>query len=180
MWPFSSNRQGDSLVCTFRGSRRPTGRVSPAKAGLRARRCTMEALEQRTLLSVVGWDENDGALPAAAAQFVPGEILVGFEGDVVAAYHGKGAAAALEAAGKLVGANGLHSPEVLMDTPAAANHGSRLATHWRLPAGADVLGLDLGQVARRIGPLRVCAHLVEATLQGNLRGSGPGSTRRRA
>ncbi|MGI6416680.1 MAG: S8 family serine peptidase [Thermoguttaceae bacterium] len=96
-------------------------------------------MEQRTLLSVVGWDENDGALPAAAAQFVPGEILVGFEGDVVAAYHGKGAAAALEAAGKLVGANGLHSPEVLMDTPAAANHGSRLATHWRLPAGADVL-----------------------------------------
>ena len=75
----------------------------------------------------------------AAARFVPGEILVGFEGETVAAYRSKGAAAALEAAGKVVGAEGLSNPELLLDAPAAAGSSGRLATRWRLPDGADVL-----------------------------------------
>jgi len=70
---------------------------------------------------------------------VPGEILVGFEGEVAALFGTKGAAVALEAAGKLVGAHGLHNPSVLMGISPAEGKAARLLTHWQLPAGADVL-----------------------------------------
>ena len=125
------------------------------------RKISFEQLEDRRLLSITAWtDENVGpaaefknpealladvnsalgidSSTAEAPQFVPGEILVGFEGDVPAAYRAKGAAAALKAAGKLVGAHGLHSPEVLLELPAAANRPAWLATRWQLPAGADM------------------------------------------
>ncbi len=96
------------------------------------RRCLRhEPLEDRALLSL--------SAGMGAGEFVPGEILIGFEGEVPAAYAARGAAAAWEAAGGFVGADGLHAPRVLMDVPANADHAARLATHWQLPAGADVL-----------------------------------------
>ncbi|MCR4411149.1 MAG: S8 family serine peptidase [Thermoguttaceae bacterium] len=123
---------------------------------------SVETLEDRRLLSIGAWDEDhapvsvDASIPFASAvdveravetqpskmhvpRFVPGEILVGFEDEVAMAYRGKGAAAGLEAARKLVGADGLNSPEVLMDVPAVPGQAARLATRWSLPNGADVL-----------------------------------------
>jgi subtilisin family serine protease len=138
MWPFSGDQQDGFLGRISRGNPKRTGGLCLQKVGLRAHRCILEALEDRRLLSVAAWDENK-ASAAGGAQFVPGEILVGFEGDVVAAYHGKGASGAMEAARKLVGADGLQGGEVLTDVPADTGHAARVVTHWRLPAGADVL-----------------------------------------
>jgi len=123
----------------------------------------VELLEDQRLLSIAAFGDDD-ALAAAvqnssaafvaddpnamvaepqskagAPEFAAGEILIGFEGDLPALYRSKGATAALEAAGKLVEAEGLHSAKVLMDVPAGAGHAARLATVWQLPAGADVL-----------------------------------------
>ncbi len=126
------------------------------------RKTSLEQLEDRRLLSITAWSAENVALAedsnsqgalvadvngasqgrasrADAPEFVLGEILVGFEGEVPAAYRANGAQAALKAAENAVGANGLHSPRVLMDLPATANRAARLATHWQLPAGADVL-----------------------------------------
>jgi subtilisin family serine protease len=154
-----------SLGCARVAGKRRVGLTKPCRArrlGLESRKLALEKLEDRQLLSISGLDDDNAARvvnfadqPAPTADvngaaeiqkaavgtppFAPGEILVGFEGDVVAAYRNRGAAVALEAAGKLVGANGLHTPEVLMDLPAAAGHAARLATRWRLPDGADVL-----------------------------------------
>ncbi len=99
-----------------------------------SRRMNIEWLEDRRLLSFVSSGDDTNAPPFSA-----GEILIGFDGDLPALYRNRGAAVALEAAGKLVGANGLHSPKVLMDLPAGSGRGARLATVWQLPAGTDVL-----------------------------------------
>ncbi len=119
------------------------------------RKTSLEQLEDRRLLSIAAWSaeasNSQGALVAdvsgaspsqssdvAAPDFVLGEILIGFEGEVPATYRAKGAQGALKAAENMVGANGLHSPRVLMDLPATANRAARLATHWQLSAGTDV------------------------------------------
>ena len=98
-----------------------------------------DANTHQALAADVNSDLPSPASQPGAPEFVPGEILVGFEGDVPAAYRANGAQAALKAAANVVGANGLHSPRVLMDLPATANRAARVATHWQLPAGADVL-----------------------------------------
>ena len=131
------------------------------RRGHNLRRLILEQLEDRRLLSITAWSDENVALVAdfnhrealiadvnlaaeiqnsavEASQFAPGEIVVGFEDGVTAAYRTRGAAA-LEAAGKVVEAEGLHSPRALMDLPAKAGRGARLVTHWQLPAGADVL-----------------------------------------
>lgn len=113
------------------------------------------------MLSVSAWSDENAALiadtqhevlivdvnaaaetqktTAQAAQFVPGEILVGFEGDVAATFANRGAAMALQAAGRQVGGFGLNAPDVLFELPGTENRSAQLATLWQLPAGADVL-----------------------------------------
>ena len=117
------------------------------RRSLPPRRLAAELLEDRRLLSIAAaLDAPDPAPPmdpgsggAGRAGFVPGEILIGFEGESAAAYRAQGAKAALAAAGGPAGGLGLCDPELLMDLPAAAGRGGRLATRWRLPAGGDVL-----------------------------------------
>jgi subtilisin family serine protease/subtilisin-like proprotein convertase family protein/PKD repeat protein len=104
-------------------------------------------LEDRRLLSVVGREHAMGAVSAVsgadasadAPRFAPSEILVAFEGEVADLYRNQGAAKAMNAAGNLVGAEGLHSPKHLVHLPGSAGRPGRLATKWELPAGADVL-----------------------------------------
>ena len=127
-------------------------------AGVRARRMRLEWLEDRRLLSLTpggddepvlgaetvrspAWIAESQAVPANGLQnaglppFVPGEILIGFDGQVPALYRSQGAASAPEAAGKLVAPHGVHSPDVLLDVPATDNP----PLIWRL-AGASRRG----------------------------------------
>ena len=90
---------------------------------------------------VVGWDGTT-ALPAAAAVRAWRD-LVGFEGDVVAAYHGKGAAAALEAAGKLVGQRPAQP-----GSPYGHASGGKPCPGWR-PTG-DARRADVLQTVQRL------------------------------
>jgi subtilisin family serine protease len=77
--------------------------------------------------------------PAAQPyQFVPGEVLVGFEGEVSATFDAQGKAAALEAADRQLGGAGLHSPDVVFQSPNIAGGPSILVTRWQLPPGVDV------------------------------------------
>ena len=130
-------------------------RIRSDRLRLRARRLNVERLEDRRLLSIAAWSDHATALPVdsnySAAltadvdsdlasdasltgrlEFLPGEILVGFEGEVATTYRGKGAAAALNAAGKVVGAEGLRNPRVLMGVPGTANRPPRLVTNWKI------------------------------------------------
>ena len=72
---------------------------------------------------------------------LPGEILVAFEDEVAALHRNQGAAKAFDAAGKLVGVEGLHSPQSLLHVSDSANRPDRLVTKWQLPAGVDVLSM---------------------------------------
>ena len=139
-------------------SSRRRQRCRPGKI-LPARRMRLEILEDRRLLSLAAPDDDapvylESSLGAelvinavgqeqradqAIPQFVAGEILVGFEGEVPALYRTRGAAAALEAARTRVASEGLHSPRVLMEVPATPTRAARVATLWQLPAGTDVL-----------------------------------------
>ena len=140
--------------------------------------CALEPLEDRRMLSLAGLVDHDmnplagsqadGSLVALAADadpnaapetgssrvevspFAAGEILIGFEGHVPAVHRAEGAAAALAAAGKLLGPNGPRSPRILAEVPAAPGRAARLATHWQLPAGADVLEM-VRQLTNRPG-----------------------------
>src|SRR5262245_26164533 len=86
----------------------------------------------------------------SGASFAPGEILVGFTGSVVQSFHARGATAALQEAGRIVGPHGLGNPEVLFDVPAAAGRSARLVTRWHVPANSDVSATSAA-VARQAG-----------------------------
>jgi hypothetical protein len=80
-----------------------------SKSGPQWRQLRHELLEDRRLLSITSateentlftdsnWESTESTQTADAQRqdFAPGEILIGFEGDVVAAYRGKGAGAAI-------------------------------------------------------------------------------------
>jgi len=119
--------------------------------GARCRLC-LEALEDRTTPVITSHSVSllNGPAPPGDAAYAPGEILVGFQGSIVDTYHGRGAAVALEAAGKIVGGLGLGNPSVLYDLPAVAGHGPRLVTLWNLPANANVRA-TAAHVAARAG-----------------------------
>ena len=99
------------MLLTSRLSGGKARRSGPRTAGLRPHRLVLEMLEDRRLLSIGAWDDDHLALTADAnspavlavdvndvaqsrassvdaPRFAPEEILVGFEGDVVAAYRG--------------------------------------------------------------------------------------------
>lgn len=81
----------------------------------------------------------NGPEAAAAAEprdFVAGEILVAFEGDMNAAR---------QTAGKAMKAHRLHGPRTLVQVPAVAGAPGRVVVRWKLPAAADVRA-----VARRL------------------------------
>jgi subtilisin family serine protease/subtilisin-like proprotein convertase family protein len=90
---------------------------------------SIERLEDRRLL----------AAQAAENHFVPGEIIVGFEGDVAAEFRTDGPGKALQSAAARFGGLGLQNGEALMHRPAGAHGAERLATVWKLPQGKDVL-----------------------------------------
>ena len=94
-------------------------------------------MEERVLLSIAGGAGDDPAFEAP--KFVPGEIIVGFEGEVGDVFGDQGAVAALELADHQVKALGLHTPDVLFELPGAEHRSARLATRWQLPGNADVL-----------------------------------------
>src|SRR5262245_3821159 len=105
-------------LLTF-ASRTPTSRRSK-------QRCTlaMECLEERTVLTV--------------SPMVPNEILIGFDGDVAATYHSRGAAAGIGVAEQLIGDLGLHGGKLLAVSPGVAGHSATMSSRWTLPSGTDV------------------------------------------
>ncbi|MGI6419918.1 MAG: S8 family serine peptidase [Thermoguttaceae bacterium] len=131
--------------------RRRRSHANRQHEGLRSRPLRMEPLEDRRLLSLAGGDDREGSGlgfdigDAETLGFVPGEILVGFEGEAPTVYRGRGAAAALDTARGAVQDLGLHSPSVLMDVPAIVGRSARLATRWQLTPGADV-----AEIARQL------------------------------
>jgi subtilisin family serine protease len=72
-------------------------------------------------------------------KFKAGEILVGFDGSVVAEFHQRGLGRAMQVAAGLVAPFGLTGGAALFATPTVAGHAAKLVTHWNLPASADVL-----------------------------------------
>ena len=109
------------------------------------RRClrslTVEQLESRRVLS------------AGLSQFVPGELLIGFEGEVARQFDANAAERAIETANTFVGIEGLYAGRVLQHVPGRAAQAERVTTHWRLPESADVLA-----IASRIEQLRGVAY----------------------
>jgi subtilisin family serine protease/subtilisin-like proprotein convertase family protein len=75
----------------------------------------------------------------AVQAFAPGQIIVGFDGDIVAEFRTEGPGQALQSAAARYGGLGLQNGEALLHRPAGAHGGERLATLWKLPPGKDVL-----------------------------------------
>jgi subtilisin family serine protease len=105
-------------------------------------RLLLEALEDRRLLSATGWLESSANSASVHNDFVAGELIIGFEGDVVSTYHGKGAGPAISSARQLLREFGVQAGKVLLDIPAVVNGRERLTTHWTLADGADVLDVS--------------------------------------
>lgn len=95
-----------------------------------------EPLESRYLLSASS--PASGAAAHPAPEFIAGEILVGFEGDVAARFRTAGRAAALNSATSQLSALGLSAGQVILDQPLSGNSVSRIVTRWNLPPAADV------------------------------------------
>jgi subtilisin family serine protease len=89
-------------------------------------RLSLEPLEERTLLSTAG------------ADFVPGEVLIGFDRNVAATYQSRGPAAALTAADQLVDRFGLQNGRLLAAPPVVSSKSIPVASRWSLPAGTSV------------------------------------------
>ena len=87
------------------------------------------------------WNGGPGGQSSSttALPFVPGEILVGFEGDLASSFRQQGAAANLAAAHQLTAVEGLANLEMVMDAAAAPSDMDTLATRWQLSPGADLM-----------------------------------------
>ena len=121
---------------SFRSARRQRTRTIT-----RSRRLLLEALEDRALLTAGLHDPLHGT-------YVPGEILVGFEGDVESSFRVAGTDAALSHAASLVAAFHLHDPKFLAHHPQSPGNAAHLSLRWKLPADSDVL-----DVASRLSEL---------------------------
>jgi thermitase len=93
---------------------------------------------------------EDRTVPSAAAEFVPGEILVGLDDRYVAAPLAPGAAGLLEAARIQFASHGLHTPKVLFELPSQAGNVGRLVTKWSVSPLADIPALA-ARLARQPG-----------------------------
>ncbi|MEX2139655.1 MAG: S8 family serine peptidase [Pirellulales bacterium] len=119
---------------------------------------SFEQLENRVLLHGSADDHPLDSTPAEVnqatadkgAEHFRGEILVGFDGEVVEAHRNHGVQRAMEVARGLVGRFGLSGGSSLFLAPGLAGQAARLVTHWSLPASADVFEV-IGQLAGRPG-----------------------------
>ncbi len=89
-------------------------------------------------LAIAGETQHGTDQDVRSGDYVPGEILIGFESDIADLYLNKGRLRALEAAGKIVGGHGLFSPQSLFHVPATSGRAARLVTRWQLPENVDI------------------------------------------
>ena len=95
---------------------------------IRTTTVTVEHLEERRLL----------AADLMATAFSPGEILIGFEGEIPVLFRSQGEGTALQHASTAVSEAALSNPVALMHTGPTQDHGERLSTIWKLPPGQDI------------------------------------------
>ena len=88
-----------------------------------------------------GWNEEP-------PPFAPGELLIGFEGEIATVFQTEDTQTALELAQRILAEEQLHTGRVLIDLPPQAGQGGRVVTHWQLSESADV-----EEVARRLSQL---------------------------
>ncbi len=122
-----------AIVTNRRRNRLPDGSL-PAFRRRRAfvRPMRIESLESRRMLSATpGWNMEPPSFGA-------GEFVIGFEGEVAAAFEMHGEVAALEMAQRIVGNEMLHTGRILFGSPPAAERNARVATLWQLTQTADV------------------------------------------
>lgn len=101
------------------------------------RRPGLEWLERRLLLSA----DSGSSGPLEEPAVVVGEIIVGFEGEIVAAYQQDGFIALEESVDAIVGDAVLFDPVVLAILPATPNQSASLTTRWMVVGNADVSDL---------------------------------------
>ncbi len=116
----------------FKAATRP-GRTAgkPSRTRPWRRSLRHEPLENRVLLSL--------SAGMGAGEFIPGEILIGFEGEIPAAFRTQGAASAIELAGNRFSDVELTAGKALQHLPAKAGRPEQLTTRWTLGPGTDVL-----------------------------------------
>jgi subtilisin family serine protease len=83
-------------------------------------------------LPVLLGEDNDGP------QFVPGEVLIGFDGHWKALHRGRGSEAALEIKAELFSSMGLSHPNMLVPFQESGPGNRPIETRWQFPADTDV------------------------------------------
>ena len=122
--PSRPRRKNRTLFGTNRGA---------AKWRSALRRPAFESLERRLLLSADSSFSSGATDPAV----VVGEIIVGFEGSIVAAYQQDGLAALEETVNTIVGDSVLTEPMILAVTPETPGQPASLTARWIVDGNVD-------------------------------------------